>query len=105
GSHTKKELFFNGDSIVIENEPAAHTDGDSTVYFRRSDVLVAGDTFTTDTFPVFDLNRGGGINGYIDGLNRIIDITIPKDKQEGATYVLPAHRCLGVAADVVVIRD
>jgi len=105
GSHTKKELFFNSDSIVIENQPAAHTDGDSMVYFRRSDVLVTGDVFTTDTFPVFDLNRGGGINGYIDALNRIIDITIPKDKQEGGTYVIPGHGRLSDEADVVFYRD
>ncbi|MGB7220263.1 MAG: MBL fold metallo-hydrolase [Vicinamibacterales bacterium] len=105
GARTRKELYVNGESIVIENQPAAHTDGDSTVYFRKSDVLVAGDLFTTETFPVFDLSRGGGINGYIDALNRIIDVTIPKDKQEGGTYVIPGHGRLCDEADVVFIRD
>src|SRR5439155_23296660 len=104
GKNTKKELFFNGESIVIENAAAAHTDGDSMVYFRKSDVLVAGDVFTTETFPVFDVNRGGGINGYVDALNRIIDITIPKDKQEGGTYVIPGHGRLCDEADVVFYR-
>ncbi len=105
GKNTHKELFFNGESIVIENAAAAHTDGDSMVYFRKSDVLVTGDVFTTDTFPVFDTNRGGTINGYVNALNRIIDITIPKDKQEGGTYVIPGHGRVCDEADVVFYRD
>jgi len=54
---------------------------------------------------VFDINRGGSINGYIDALNRIIDITVPKDKQEGGTYVIPGHGRLCDEADVVFDRD
>ncbi|OFV90464.1 MAG: hypothetical protein A3G76_04395 [Acidobacteria bacterium RIFCSPLOWO2_12_FULL_65_11] len=105
GKGKKKELYLNDESIIIENGPAAHTDGDSTVYFRKSDVLVTGDVFTTVTYPVFDINRGGSINGYIDALNRIIDITVPKDKQEGGTYVIPGHGRLCDEADVVFDRD
>jgi glyoxylase-like metal-dependent hydrolase (beta-lactamase superfamily II) len=101
----KKELFFNGEAIILENAPAAHTDGDSLVYFRKSDVLVTGGIFTTTTFPVFDTSRGGSINGYIDALNRIIDITVPKDKQEGGTYVIPGHGRVADEADVVFYRD
>lgn len=105
GKNTKKELFFNGESIVIENAASAHTDGDSMVYFRKSDVLVVGDAFATETFPVFDTSRGGSINGYVNALNRIIDITIPKDKQEGGTYVVPGHGRVCDEADVVFYRD
>jgi cyclase len=101
----KKELYFNGESIVIEHQPNAHTDGDSFVYFRRSDVVSAGDIFVTTTFPIIDESRGGNINGIIDALNRLIDITIPKDKQEGGTSVIPGHGRLCDEADVVEYRD
>jgi len=101
----KKELYFNGESIVIEHEPNAHTDGDSFVYFRKSDVVSAGDIYVTTLFPIVDTMRGGNINGIIDALNRLIDITIPKDKQEGGTYVIPGHGRLSDEADVVEYRD
>ena len=47
--------------------PAAHTDGDTMVFFRRSDVISAGDVFTPDRYPVIDLARGGSIDGLIAG--------------------------------------
>jgi glyoxylase-like metal-dependent hydrolase (beta-lactamase superfamily II) len=101
----KKELFFNGEAIQILYQPAAHTDGDSIVFFRRSDVVSTGDIFTPIGYPVVDLERGGSINGLIASLNRIIDITIPADKQEGGTYVIPGHGRLCDEADVVEYRD
>src|SRR5262249_9685247 len=76
----KKELFSNGEAIEIIHQPAAHTDGDSLVFFRRSDVLSAGDVFGTVTYPVIDMERGGNIQGVVAALNAILDITIPKDK-------------------------
>ncbi len=101
----KKELFFNGEAIQILHMPAAHTDGDSIVFFRRSDVLSAGDIFTPGGYPVVDLERGGSINGLVAALNQIIDITVPADKQEGGTYVIPGHGRLCDEADVVEYRD
>jgi cyclase len=101
----KKELFFNGEAIEIIHQVSAHTDGDSLIFFRRSDVVSAGDLFLTTTFPVIDLQRGGSIHGIVEGLNRILDITIPKDKQEGGTYVIPGHGRLCDEADVLEYRD
>jgi cyclase len=101
----KKELFFNGEAIEIIHQPAAHTDGDSLVFFRRSDVLSSGDLFGTITYPVIDLERGGNIQGIVDALNAILEITIPKDKQEGGTYVIPGHGRLCDEADVLEYRD
>jgi len=101
----KKELFFNGEAIQILHQPSAHTDGDSIVFFRRSDVLSAGDVFLTTTYPVIDLERGGTIQGVIAALNTILDITIPRDKQEGGTYVVPGHGRLCDEADVLEYRD
>jgi glyoxylase-like metal-dependent hydrolase (beta-lactamase superfamily II) len=104
--YTKKmEVYVNGESIIIENQPAAHTDGDSMVWFRKSDVVAAGDIYSTTTFPVIDLTRGGTVNGLIAGLNRLLDITVPQEKQEGGTYVIPGHGRLSDEADVVEYRD
>ena len=100
-----KEVFFNGEAIQLFHQPAAHTDGDSLVFFRRSDVIVTGDIFVTTSYPVIDAARGGTINGVIAGLNRIIDITIPKDWQEGGTMVIPGHGRIADEADVVEYRD
>jgi glyoxylase-like metal-dependent hydrolase (beta-lactamase superfamily II) len=101
----EKDLFFNGEGIQLIHIPMAHSDGDIMVWFRKSDVVVAGDLFVTTTYPVINTQQGGTLNGIIAGLNRILDITIPKDKQEGGTYVIPGHGRLTDEADVVEYRD
>ncbi len=101
----EKELFFNGEPIQIMHQPAAHTDGDVVVFFRRSDVVAAGDIFVTTTYPVIDIAAGGTITGVIAALNNLIHITIPEEKQEGGTYVIPGHGRLSDEADVVDYRD
>ena len=100
-----KDLRFNGEGIVIYHEPKAHTDGDSIVFFRGSDVVSTGDIFTPGGYPFIDIERGGGINGEIDALDHILDLTIPGKTQEGGTYVIPGHGRLCDEADVVEYRD
>jgi glyoxylase-like metal-dependent hydrolase (beta-lactamase superfamily II) len=85
--------------------PNAHSDGDSIVFFRRSDVIAAGDVYLTTGYPVIDLEHGGSIDGIIAALNRIIDITIPKENQEDGTLVVPGHGRVSDEYDVVVYRD
>jgi len=101
----KKEMFFNGEGIEVLHVPAAHSDGNVMVYFRKSDVLVSGDVFSTDSFPVIRRDAGGTIDGTVAALNRIIDITIPREKQEGGTYVIPGHGRVVDEAEVVDYRD
>lgn len=98
-------LFVNGEAIRLLHVPQAHTDGDTMVFFRRSDVISAGDIFNTDRYPTFDVSRGGGISGIIEGLNLILDIAIPGENQEGGTVVIPGHGRLGDETDVVNYRD
>ena len=85
--------------------PAGATDGDSIVFFRRSDVISAGDIFLTTTYPVIDVKSGGSINGVVKGLNQILEIAIPKEKQEGGTTVIPGHGRICDEADVLEYRD
>jgi len=99
------DLFFNGEAVQLLHQPRAHTDGDILVYFRKSDVLVTGDVYVNTTFPVINLPQGGSFEGIIAALNRIIEIMVPKDKQEGGTFVIPGHGRLADEADVVEYLD
>src|SRR5207253_6004720 len=81
----KLSHFFNGDGIQIVHIPAGHTDGDSIVFFRRSDVIATGDLFDMTRYPVVDLEHGGNIQGVIEGLNKILDLVIPEFRMEGGT--------------------
>ena len=78
---------------------------EGAVRFRGSDVISAGDVFTPNRYPVIDLERGGSIQGEIDALNRILDMTIPEFRLEGGTMVIPGHGHLSDAADVAYYRD
>jgi glyoxylase-like metal-dependent hydrolase (beta-lactamase superfamily II) len=102
---SQRDFYFNGEAVFLYHIPSAHTDGDILVYFRGSDVLVTGDLFVTTHFPLIDLESGGGVNGFIDGLNKALDITVPAFLQEGGTYVIPGHGRIGDEADVVSYRD
>jgi glyoxylase-like metal-dependent hydrolase (beta-lactamase superfamily II) len=101
----QKDLFFDGEAVQLFHQKAAHTDGDSLIFFRRSDVVSTGDLFTPGNYPVIDIKDGGTINGVVSALNRILDLTVPADKQEGGTYVIPGHGRLCDEADVVEYRD
>jgi glyoxylase-like metal-dependent hydrolase (beta-lactamase superfamily II) len=101
----QKDMHFNGEAVQILHQPVAHTDGDSLVFFRRSDVLSTGDVFTTTGYPVIRSEDGGGIDGVVAALNRIIELTVPQEKQEGGTLVIPGHGRLSDEADVVEYRD
>jgi glyoxylase-like metal-dependent hydrolase (beta-lactamase superfamily II) len=100
-----KDLFVNGEAVQLFHQPAAHSDGDSLVFFRRSDVVSTGEVFVPDRYPVIDVARGGSLNGVVAALNRILDLTVPADKQEGGTMVIPGHGRLCDEADVVEYRD
>jgi glyoxylase-like metal-dependent hydrolase (beta-lactamase superfamily II) len=74
--------------------------------FRRSDVVVAGDVFRTEGYPFIDVENGGSMQGTIDALNLILDLTVPsKMLQEGGTYVIPGHGRISDEHDVVMYRD
>jgi cyclase len=101
----QSELYFNDEPIEARWQPAAHTDGDSLVIFRRSDVVATGDIFTTTSYPFIDLERGGSIQGELDALNNILDIAIPKHEEEGGTYIIPGHGRICDEFDVLEYRD
>jgi cyclase len=101
----ERKLYFNGEGVLMIHVPAAHTDGDTIVFFRRSDVISTGDIFVTTGYPLVDLARGGNIQGVIAGLNEIIELAIPADEQEGGTQIIPGHGRLCDVADVVFYQE
>jgi glyoxylase-like metal-dependent hydrolase (beta-lactamase superfamily II) len=100
----KKKLFFNHEPIEVRWVPAL-TDGDLIVWFRGSDVIAAGDVFTTMSYPKFDPARGGSIQHVLDGLNELVDIAVPELNQQGGTRIVPAHGRIANQSDVVEYRD
>ena len=104
----RRYVYLNDEGIEVIHHPAAHTDGDATVFFRRSDVIVAGDIFDTTRFPVIDLERGGSLQGTIQALNRLIATAIPSlpdVSREVGTSVIPGHGHVGDQFDLLNYRD
>ena len=101
----KKEIYFNGEPIEILFQPKAYSDGDLMVFFRGSDVIATGKLFSTTTYPVIDEKRGGGIQGHLDALNRILDITVPRFNEQGGTMVVPGSGRLTNESDVDDYRN
>jgi glyoxylase-like metal-dependent hydrolase (beta-lactamase superfamily II) len=100
-----KDFSFNDEPVVLNHPPTAHTNGDTIVHFRRSDVIVTGDVFMTTTFPVIDVGNGGSVQGSIDALNQLLDLAVPKKQEEGGTYLIPGHGRVSDEADVLEYRD
>jgi len=106
--HTAKyklSEFFNGEGVEVLYQPDAHTDGDSFVYFRYSDVIVAGDILNPTSYPVIDLEKGGTYQGLLAGLNFILDLAIPEFRSQGGTMVIPGHGRLMDSGDVAIYRN
>jgi cyclase len=101
----KLSHYFNGEGIQLFHMPKAHTDGDSIVHFRGSDVIALGDLMSTGSYPVIDVAKGGTINGVLDGLNRVLDMSIAEFRLEGGTLMVPGHGRLVDSADVAYYRD
>jgi glyoxylase-like metal-dependent hydrolase (beta-lactamase superfamily II) len=100
-----KMIYFNGEVVEVIKVVNAHTDGDSLVFFRGSDVVVAGDVIDTSSFPRVVAEEGGSIGGEIAALNRILDITVAETRGQGGTIVIPGHGRLYDEADVAEYRD
>jgi glyoxylase-like metal-dependent hydrolase (beta-lactamase superfamily II) len=98
-------LFVNGEALQLIHVPEAHTDGDTLVFFRRSDVIATGDIYNTSRYPRFDARLGGSVAGVLEGLNTILDIAIPGENQEGGTVVIPGHGRLSDETEVANYRD
>jgi len=92
-------LHLNGEDMDVVILPPAHTDGDSFIYFRGSDVIAAGDVFRTVAFPVIDMANGGTLDGTIEALGILAGTAGPN------TRIVPGHGVVSTRADVIEFRD
>jgi hypothetical protein len=100
-----RELYFNDEPIEIIHVPNATTDGDVIVFFRESDVVVAGSVIADLTYPLIRLDAGGTVNGTLAALNRILDITVAAWRAQGGTMVVPNRGRIYDEGDVAEYRD
>jgi glyoxylase-like metal-dependent hydrolase (beta-lactamase superfamily II) len=101
-------MYLNGDGIQVLHQPAAHTDGDTVVFFRRGDVIATGDVIDTTRFPFIDVKRGGSVQGEIDALNRLMDLAIhnlPLQWYPDRTLMVPGHGHVYDKLDLLEYRD
>jgi len=105
GNTMKLSHFFNGEGVELLHMANAHTDGDSIVWFRGSDVIATGDIYLTESYPIIDVARGGSINGIVDALNRIVDMSFAEFRTEGGTLIVPGHGRISDLADLTYYRD
>ena len=101
-------MYLNGEGIQVIHMPAAHTDGDTIVFFRRGDVIATGDLIDTTRFPVIDVERGGSLQGVLDGLNRLMDLSIhnmPLTWYPDRTLLVPGHGHVYDKLDLLEYRD
>jgi cyclase len=101
-------MYLNGEGIQIIHMPAAHTDGDTIVFFRRGDVIATGDIIDTTRWPVIDIKRGGTVQGELDALNRLMDLSIlnvPLQWHPDRTFLVPGHGHVYDKLDLLEYRD
>jgi len=101
-------MYLNGEGIQVVHQPAAHTDGDTIVFFRRGDVIATGDIIDTTRFPFIDVKRGGTVQGEIDALNRLMDLSIhnlPLQWYPDRTFLVPGHGHVYDKLDLLEYRD
>ena len=108
----KLSEYVNGEAVILYRAPAANTDGDSIVFFRHSEVIAAGNIYSTISYPMIEIDKGGSIQGVIDGLNHILDLAVAEYRSQGGTWVIPGRGRLSDTGDVgsyrnmlVIIRD
>jgi hypothetical protein len=97
--------YFNGEAVIVYHEAAANTDADSIVFFRHSEVISAGNIFSTVSYPMIDPEKGGSVNGVINGLNHILDLAVAEYRSQGGTWIIPSHGRLSDTGDVASYRN
>jgi glyoxylase-like metal-dependent hydrolase (beta-lactamase superfamily II) len=101
----KLSEYVNGEPVILYRAPAANTDGDSFVFFRHSEVIAAGNLISTVSYPLIDVEKGGTIQGVIDGLNHILDLAVAEYRAQGGTWIVPGRGRLCDTADVASYRN
>jgi cyclase len=103
-----RSMYLNNDAVMVYRMTGAHTDGDVVVLFRKADVIATGDIIDLRSFPVIDPARGGSIQGELDALNRLLEMTVPAMPlvlKPGRTLLIPGHGRVSDYAELVEYRE
>jgi cyclase len=103
-----RSMYLNNDAVMVYRMTGAHTDGDTVVLFRKADVIATGDIIDLRSFPVIDPAKGGSIQGELDALNRLLEMTVPAMPlvlKPGRTLLIPGHGRVSDYAELVEYRD
>lgn len=87
-------IWINGEEVKVIHVPPSHTDGDSIVWFTKSNVVHMGDDFFNGRYPFIDLESGGHVDGYVAAIDKVVAM-VPADAK-----VIPGHGALGTIADL-----
>jgi len=99
------DFHSNGEAVILFHRPAAFSDSDTNVHFRRSDVIAAGNVFTPVRYPTIDLQRGGSVAGLLSALGFILELAVPEAFEDGGTRIIPASGRVSEETDVAEYRD
>ena len=92
-------FHLNGESLSAIHVPHAHTDGDSFIYFKKANVIHAGDIFFNGFYPFIDVTHGGSLKGMIKAADKILSLADDKTK------IIPGHGPMGDKAQLAGYRQ
>ncbi len=94
------KLHLNGEEVRVMHMAAAHTDGDSIVYWTKSNVIHMGDLFFWKmSFPFVDASSGGDVRGIVTGADKVLAMA------NDQTKIVPGHGAVATKADLQQYRD
>lgn len=92
-------FHLNGHEAFVFHVEAAHTDGDSVIFFRNEDIIHTGDVLFNGMFPYIDLDSGGSVEGYIAAQEDVLSLAGPR------TRIIPGHGPVAGRAELQAARD
>jgi glyoxylase-like metal-dependent hydrolase (beta-lactamase superfamily II) len=90
----RASIHFNDEEVALIHTGASHTDGDTMVHFKSSNVIHMGDNFFNKRFPYVDLGAGGSVEGLKVSIEKVLSLA---DKN---TQIIPGHGELATPADL-----
>ena len=92
-------IYIGAETIDMWHAPPAHTDGDSSVYFEKANVVHMGDLMFNKVIPFIDVKGGGSVRGYVDALDRVAS-RVPAN-----VTVIPGHGEVTDMAGIKALRQ
>lgn len=92
-------FHWNREEIQVFHVEHAHTDGDAIAYFTKANVVHMGDVYFNGRYPFIDVESGGGVNGVIDAVDRVLVMANP------STKIIPGHGLLSTPDELREYRD